>query len=166
MKNAIVVNWKWLFWFVKGDTRAFVIYPFIFIKKSEDMKNRTLLQHEYFHIIQQRELWFFGFFFLYFYYYFRNLIKTRNHFKAYLTIPFETEAFLSEEKGNFKDRSHHWKKYREFEIADEAITKYFSQKRDQRLKELYEKYFKKRWRIKSFDKYETDWTEIFLDIDL
>ena len=53
----------------------------------------VLINHEKIHHRQQLELLILPFFLLYFLNYLINLIKYRNHFKAYKEIVFEREAF-------------------------------------------------------------------------
>ncbi len=71
------------------------IFPFILI----DQRFRTdivLLNHEKIHIRQQLELLVLPFYFLYAGNYLINLIRYRNHHKAYRNIIFEKEAYSHE----------------------------------------------------------------------
>ena len=71
------------------------IFPFILI----DQRFRTdavLLNHEKIHIRQQLELLVLPFYFLYLGNYLINLIRYRNHHKAYRNIIFEKEAYRHE----------------------------------------------------------------------
>lgn len=73
------------FWF-----SGLAIFPFIFIRKEDYSIN--LLNHEYIHLKQQKEMLFI---FAYLWYVIEYLIKLlyyRNFRKAYLSVSFEREA--------------------------------------------------------------------------
>jgi hypothetical protein len=75
---------------------AVTIYPFIFIKHSHYKNDYTLINHEYIHFIQQKELLWFVFFVWYSIEYFVRIIQYRNRYLAYKNISFEREAYLHE----------------------------------------------------------------------
>lgn len=56
-------------------------------------ENATLMQHEKIHHRQQVELLLVGFYVLYVIHYCINLLRYRNHYKAYREIIFEREAY-------------------------------------------------------------------------
>jgi hypothetical protein len=128
--NAKIIHLKWIFWFFTEDTNAFVFYPFIIIKEEKDLKNQTLLNHEYFHIIQQRELFVIFFFILYGFYFIRNWFFAPSWLSAYMSIPFEVEAFLSQEREDYLSRPFHWKKFRKFKVADKHIKEFIDSQKD------------------------------------
>ena len=112
MGNIKIIVSRFIFKFFISGVDAFALKPFIFLKEESSKNNKILIRHEYVHIIQQRELGLIWFLFLYFYYYFKNLIKYRDIEKAYLLIPFEIEAYASENSDkDVEDRKFHWKKY-------------------------------------------------------
>lgn len=59
--------------------------------------NAVLINHEKVHHRQQLELLILPFYVLYFFNYLMNLIRYRNHFKAYKEIVFEREAFAMDD---------------------------------------------------------------------
>lgn len=72
---------------------AIALYPFIFIKRSSLRNDAALIHHEKIHHRQQLELLILPFYFLYGINYLYNLVKHRNHDKAYRGIIFEREAY-------------------------------------------------------------------------
>lgn len=99
-----------------GFATAITLYPFIFISKNEKeygSRFKILLNHEKIHIEQQKELYIFGFYFLYLFFYFINLIKTKKHYVAYNSIPFERESFCNENNLKYlsERKKNSWKKY-------------------------------------------------------
>lgn len=94
------------------DVVGFTINPFIFIKEESLRNNKVLITHESIHILQQKELGLFKFFILYFYYYLRNIFRYKDITQAYYFIPFEIEAYLSENnENNLNNRKFHWSNY-------------------------------------------------------
>ena len=72
---------------------AITLYPFIICKGEMD---DNTLNHEKIHLAQQRELWIIGFYLLYVYYWLRGKWKGSTSLAAYLSIPFEREAYQNE----------------------------------------------------------------------
>lgn len=72
------------------------LFPFILIKKDNYRRHKVFINHEKIHLAQQIELMLIGFYVLYLLNYIYNLIKYRNHNKAYLNIVFEKEAYTME----------------------------------------------------------------------
>lgn len=72
------------------------IFPFILVKKKEYASHQILLNHERIHLYQQLELLILPFYMLYFTNYLINLVRYRDHYKAYFNIIFEREAFIHE----------------------------------------------------------------------
>ena len=71
------------------------IFPFIFLKKNlTEERKKILLNHERIHLQQQIELLLFPFFIIYLFNYMLNLVKYKEHDKAYKNIIFEREAFM------------------------------------------------------------------------
>ncbi|HEY0261504.1 MAG TPA: hypothetical protein VGB95_00645 [Chitinophagales bacterium] len=69
------------------------IFPFIIVKHRDLKNNQRLVYHERIHFAQQKELLFVFFFALYLLNYLGNLLRFRNHEKAYREICFEREAY-------------------------------------------------------------------------
>ncbi|MFN8323923.1 MAG: hypothetical protein U0T74_14760 [Chitinophagales bacterium] len=72
---------------------AMALYPFILVKREEMKQNVILIHHEKIHHRQQLELLIVPFYLLYLFNYLFNLLRYRNHYKAYREIIFEREAF-------------------------------------------------------------------------
>jgi len=72
---------------------AMAIYPFILVKRKEFSENAELINHERIHHRQQLELLIIPFYLIYLLNYLFNLLRYRNHYKAYREIVFEREAF-------------------------------------------------------------------------
>ncbi len=69
------------------------IFPFVLIKYEELKADKQIINHELIHLRQQIELLVLPFFILYLIHYLVNLIKYRNHDRAYRNIIFEREAY-------------------------------------------------------------------------
>lgn len=75
------------------------LFPFIFLnEKIKDKNNTVLINHEKIHLRQQIELLIFFFYIIYLSNYLFNLIKYKNHNRAYRNILFEREAYDNEIK--------------------------------------------------------------------
>ncbi len=72
------------------------IFPFIVISKKKFIHNPQIIQHEIIHLKQQLELLILPFYALYLLNYIANLLKYKNHTKAYLNIVFEKEAYAND----------------------------------------------------------------------
>lgn len=72
------------------------VFPFILVKEKKFESHKILLNHEKIHLYQQLELLILPFYVLYFANYLINLIRYREHYKAYFNIIFEKEAFNNE----------------------------------------------------------------------
>lgn len=75
---------------------AMAVWPLILIKKEELRNNTNLIHHEKIHHRQQLELLIIPFYLLYLVNYLYNLLKYREHYKAYREIIFEREAFAND----------------------------------------------------------------------
>ena len=73
------------------------IFPFIILKERAMASNPILINHEKIHIKQQLELLILPFYIIHLFHYVVNLIIYQNHYKAYLNILFEKEAYRNEE---------------------------------------------------------------------
>jgi len=79
--------------------KAIVLYPYIFISKTEkEAKKLRILHHEWMHILQIRKEGLFKFYLKYVGEWFVNLFK--DYKNAYLNISYEKEACFKEKKIN------------------------------------------------------------------
>lgn len=83
------------------DAYAITLYPFIISREEIDDKTK---RHEMIHFEQQKELFIVFFYLLYAYYYFINYLKCKDKFLAYLTIPFEREAYVHQNSKNYLEK--------------------------------------------------------------
>ncbi len=83
---------------------AMAVYPFILVKKAEMKQNVELIHHEKIHHRQQLELLIVPFYLLYLFNYLFNLLRYRNHYKAYREIIFEREAFQMDNDLDYLNR--------------------------------------------------------------
>ncbi len=72
---------------------AVTIYPFVFLKNEKSKQDYVLLNHEYIHLQQQKELLWLLFFVWYVLEYGFKLMYYRNSYVAYRNISFEKEAY-------------------------------------------------------------------------
>ena len=84
------------------------LFPFILIKKPHYKTEKTFINHEKIHLVQQLELFLIGFYIFYLLNYFFNLIKYLNHDKAYLNIIFEKEAYEMESDLDYLQKRDLW----------------------------------------------------------
>ncbi|WP_207421845.1 hypothetical protein [Desertivirga brevis] len=84
------------------------VFPFILVKIKHYKKDELLLRHEKIHLIQQLELLVLPFYLIYFFHYFINLIKYREHNKAYMNIVFEKEAYQREGEADYLKKRKLW----------------------------------------------------------
>ena len=87
---------------------AMALYPFILVKEEALKQNAVLIRHEKIHHRQQLELLLVFFYLWYALNYFYNLIKYRNHYKAYREIIFEREAFARENEQDYLQKRKWW----------------------------------------------------------
>lgn len=86
------------------------IWPFIVVKSSP---TEELITHEKIHIAQQEELFVFLFYILYGFYFLKNWFYGETVFDAYLTIPFEKEAYKNQHDAAYLEtrKRYSWRKY-------------------------------------------------------
>lgn len=77
------------------------LYPFIILKHKHQKADRILVNHERIHLRQQVELLIIPFYLLYLLNYLINLIRYRNHRRAYFNISFEKEAYACDQNLNY-----------------------------------------------------------------
>jgi len=81
---------------IASSFNAITIYPFVFLKKKHLKDDFVLLNHEFIHLQQQKELFWIVFFIWYLLEYLIKLIYYRNTYLAYKNISFEREAYSNE----------------------------------------------------------------------
>ena len=84
------------------------LYPFILLKKKEDLQNRILINHERIHLRQQVELLVVFFYIWYVIEYYYWVIKLKDHYLAYKSISFEREAYAMENDLNYLEQRKVW----------------------------------------------------------
>jgi len=92
------------FWAVtvpKLPAQAMALYPFMLFKNGNLKSNERIIRHEQIHFSQQLELLVIFFYPLYLMNYLVNLVRFRNHKKAYFEISFEREAYQNESDLNY-----------------------------------------------------------------
>ena len=72
------------------------LFPFILLKNEAKKNDVFLINHEKIHLAQQLELLVLPFYFLYVLSYLINLIRYKNHDRAYFNIIFEREAYKND----------------------------------------------------------------------
>lgn len=118
----VVISYWWMKWVasiayrIQGSDEIFAaqsIFIFIVLRDKELADSARLINHEKIHFKQQLELLFVGQWILYVVFYFRNLIKYKDHHKAYMLIPFEKEAYANDRNMNYlkNRRAFAWWKY-------------------------------------------------------
>lgn len=85
----------------KLKINGITLFPFIFIRKSEDKDNKILINHEKIHLRQQLELGIVFFYLWYVFEYYYWLLKFRNPYQAYRRISFEREAYENDDDLNY-----------------------------------------------------------------
>ncbi len=77
--------------FPPRDFHAITLFPFVFYNGRP--LSEIELRHETIHLWQQASLLFVGFYLLYFLFWLAALIRYRDTFRAYRSIPFERYAY-------------------------------------------------------------------------
>lgn len=100
----------WLFICRFIPAQGMALFPFILLKHPSDRTNMILIRHEQIHLRQQLELLIIPFYLLYLSFYLINLCRFRRHYKAYMHIPFEREAYLQESNPHYlkSRRAYAW----------------------------------------------------------
>jgi hypothetical protein len=112
--SAILPAMKyWIFTFSRLPADAMAIYPVIIFKKPALKGSQVIINHEKIHFRQQLELLIIFFYPLYFLNYLINLVRYRDHHKAYFQICFEKEAYSNERDFGYlkRRRPYAWLKY-------------------------------------------------------
>lgn len=85
---------------------AITIYPFIIVRS--EYNNPITINHEKIHIEQQKELLVVFFYILYVYYWLKGKVKGMTNDKAYMSIPFEQEAYRKQYEMKYLDKRKRW----------------------------------------------------------
>lgn len=84
------------------------LFPFIFLRKNEDKKNKVLINHEKIHLRQQIELLVVFFYVWYVVEYYYWFFKKKDPFQAYRSISFEREAYDKECELDYLKHRRFW----------------------------------------------------------
>ena len=84
------------------------LFPFIFVKRKEDKKNKVLINHEKIHIRQQLELLIIPFYIWYLSEYYIKYLRYKNADSAYRNISFEREAYHHDRNPNYLKNRKFW----------------------------------------------------------
>lgn len=95
-------------WFPFGTYRAINMLGIIFAKRKYGKLNKTVLNHEYIHSLQQREMLFVFFYMWYVMEWLVKLCKYRNTTEAYYNISFEREAYAHQRDLNYDKHRPLW----------------------------------------------------------
>ncbi|MBS7785707.1 hypothetical protein KIH23_00225 [Flavobacterium sp. CYK-55] len=88
--------------------RALTVFPFVFLRENGAKDDAVLLNHEQIHLAQQKELLLVGFLIWYSLDYLLNLLRYKNHKKAYKNIVFEREAYAEEKNFDYLKSRKFW----------------------------------------------------------
>lgn len=80
---------------------AMALFPFMLFRDPGQKSQPLLINHEKIHFMQQLELLIVPFYVLYLAFYLVNLIRFRDHSKAYFNICFEKEAYANDKNLNY-----------------------------------------------------------------
>lgn len=84
------------------------LFPFIFLRKKEDRRNKILINHEKIHLRQQLELLVIPFYIWYLSEYYIRYLKYKDHHKAYRNISFEREAYENDQDADYLKKRKFW----------------------------------------------------------
>lgn len=84
------------------------LFPFILLKRPEDLHNQILINHEKIHLRQQLELLIIFFYLWYVIEYYYWYFKLKDTFLAYKSISFEREAYAMEHDLNYLESRKVW----------------------------------------------------------
>ncbi|MFN8309524.1 MAG: hypothetical protein U0T73_06125 [Chitinophagales bacterium] len=87
---------------------AMALFPFILVREKHFKEDLILVNHERIHLRQQLELLLLFFYIAYVLHYLFNLVKYRNHHRAYREIIFEREAYTEEGDLSYLKRRQFW----------------------------------------------------------
>ncbi|WP_291722666.1 hypothetical protein [Bernardetia sp.] len=85
-----------LFKILPSPPRAMALFPFVLVEEVDDKYDKVLINHEKIHLRQQLEMLIVPFYLAYLGHYIVQLIRFKEHHKAYMNIVFEREAYQNE----------------------------------------------------------------------
>jgi len=93
------------------DICAITLYPFIVL--NSECEHPVIINHEKIHLAQQKELWLVPFYVLYVWYWIKGKIQGMTSHEAYMSIPFEKEAYANEKDFKYLENRKKlaWKNY-------------------------------------------------------
>ena len=97
-KFDMIVIFKYI---IPKKYSGLTVFPFIFLKNKENLKDPLFLNHEKIHLKQQAELLWIFFFIWYLIEYGIRIFQYKNHDTAYKNISFEKEAYENEQDLNY-----------------------------------------------------------------
>ncbi|MBN2892431.1 MAG: hypothetical protein JXL97_11235 [Bacteroidales bacterium] len=97
----VIIAPKFVKFITMGFASAITLFPYVFVSSKKNASDKILLNHEKIHLKQQKDFFIIPFYLLYAGSYFTNLVKYKNHKKAYLNIPFEKEAYNNQDNLNY-----------------------------------------------------------------
>lgn len=83
----------------------------VFVRRGHKI-DKVMLNHEYIHALQQREMLWLPFFIAYLAEWLVGLIRYRSAMKAYRNISFEREAYIHEHDLDYAKHRQHYAQYR------------------------------------------------------
>lgn len=90
-----------------GGFKAINIFGVLFCKKNAKLK-KTLINHEFIHTAQMKELLYFPFYIIYLFEWLYQLVLLRDSNKAYKSISFEREAYANEKDLDYLGTRKHF----------------------------------------------------------
>ena len=87
---------------------AITLFPFILLRRREDIANQHLINHEKIHLRQQLEMLVVFFYVWYVIEYYYWYIKLKDSFLAYRYISFERESYAMEDDLNYLKKRKFW----------------------------------------------------------
>jgi|688.fasta_scaffold95200_2 hypothetical protein len=93
----VIITPVFLKYIAGKNVRAMALFPFILVKNREIKESIETINHEKIHWKQQIEMLLILFYLLYFAFYFYFRIRGMNHYNAYMSIPFEKEAYRNQD---------------------------------------------------------------------
>jgi hypothetical protein len=88
--------------------KGITLWPLLLVKDKEYVKDLVFMNHEHIHAAQQKELLVLFFYIGYAMDYLIQLVKVKNHHKAYRNCVFEREAYSNEADLNYLNSRKLW----------------------------------------------------------
>lgn len=104
----ILIVPTFLRYFAGKNVNAMALFPFILVRDIDVKRNIATINHEKIHWKQQIELLFLLFYVLYIGFYLFYRLRGMNHFNAYMSIPFEKEAYRNQDNLFYRNNRPFW----------------------------------------------------------